>query len=37
VTPAPTRAAALFVRHHIEVDAKGPRATFTGEIGPKQM
>ena len=37
VTPVPTHATALFVRHIIEADAKGPRANASGLIGPKRM
>ena len=37
VTPVPARATALFVRHNIKADAKGPRANASGITGPKQM
>jgi len=37
ITPASTRATALFVPRAIELEAKGPRAPASGITGPKQM
>ena len=37
VTPVPLHTTALFARRNIEVDAKGPRASASEIIGPKQM
>ncbi|MFF7062117.1 hypothetical protein [Pseudomonas sp. NPDC008258] len=37
VSPAPMRATALFVPPDIEPDGKGPRASSSGIICPKQM